>query len=160
MVCNLCVAGSIPVGSVDIRLFSLSCVCCQVKVSATCWSLVQRSLTACSVSFFYDLEVSRMRRSWSAIGCCARGQNRYVLCLCLSIISWLLFLLLLSFHLRLAVAVDTMDMPAVITSPAFRHAKRQSKLPVWWETLIINSKINRWVKLAAVFILVSKYRNK
>ena len=41
----------------------LSVVCCQVEVSATGWSLVQRSLTKCSVSVC-DSEALVMRRPW------------------------------------------------------------------------------------------------
>ena len=41
------------------------CVCCQVEVSATSWSLVQRNPTDCDASLC-DLETSRMRRPWPA----------------------------------------------------------------------------------------------
>ena len=40
-------------------LFVVSVVCCQVEVSATSWSLVQRSPTDCAASLC-DLETSRM----------------------------------------------------------------------------------------------------
>ena len=54
----------------------VSVVCCQVEVSATGRSLVQRSLTDCGVPL-YDLETSRTRRPWPALGCCAGNkQNR------------------------------------------------------------------------------------
>ena len=38
----------------------VSVVCCQVEVTATSWSLVQRSPTDCGASFVCDLETSRM----------------------------------------------------------------------------------------------------
>jgi hypothetical protein len=44
----------------------LSVVCCQAQVSATSWSLVQRSPTNCGASC--DLETSRMKRPWPALG--------------------------------------------------------------------------------------------
>jgi len=47
----------------------VSVVCCQVEVSATSWSLVQRSLTDCVC----DLETSRMRRPWPTLGRSATG---------------------------------------------------------------------------------------
>jgi hypothetical protein len=40
----------------------VSVVCCQVEVSATGWSLVQRSPTECGVSKVCDREASTMRR--------------------------------------------------------------------------------------------------
>jgi hypothetical protein len=45
-------------------------VCCQVEISATSWSLVQRSPTECGVSEC-DREASIMRRPWPTKGCCA-----------------------------------------------------------------------------------------
>jgi len=47
-------------------------VCCQVEVSASGWSLVQRSPTECGVSKC-DPEASKMRWFWSTRGCCAMG---------------------------------------------------------------------------------------
>jgi hypothetical protein len=38
---------------------SVSVVCCQVEVSATTWSLVQRSPTECGVSKVCDREASK-----------------------------------------------------------------------------------------------------
>jgi hypothetical protein len=52
----------------------VSVVCCQVEVSATGWSLVQRSPTDCGVSE-YDREASIMRRRWSIRGCRAKGRG-------------------------------------------------------------------------------------
>jgi hypothetical protein len=49
-------------------------VCCQVDVSTTGRSLVERSPTDCGVSFC-DLETSRMRHFWLALGCCTRGRG-------------------------------------------------------------------------------------
>jgi hypothetical protein len=48
----------------------VSVVCCQVEVSASGWSLVQRSPTECGVSEC-DREASTVRRPWSTRGCCA-----------------------------------------------------------------------------------------
>ena len=56
---------------------SVCCECCQVKVSATGRSLVQRSPTDCGVSLC-DQETSRIRRPWPALGCCVRGKNTRV----------------------------------------------------------------------------------
>jgi hypothetical protein len=48
---------------------SVCCVvCCQVEVSATSWSLVQRSRTECGVSEC-DREDSIMTRLWPTRGC-------------------------------------------------------------------------------------------
>jgi hypothetical protein len=53
------------------RLYAcLSVVWCQVEVSASGWSLVQRSLTECGVSEC-DLKNSTMRRRGPSRGCCA-----------------------------------------------------------------------------------------
>jgi hypothetical protein len=52
------------------------CVCCQVEVSATGRSLVQRSPTDCGVSLcVIYLRTSRMRRPWPMLGCCARKRS-------------------------------------------------------------------------------------
>jgi hypothetical protein len=53
---------------------SVSCECCQVEVTATGWSLVQRSPTECVVSEC-DREASTMRRPWPTRGCCAIGSS-------------------------------------------------------------------------------------
>ena len=50
------------------------CECCQVEVSATNWSLVQRSPTDCDASLC-DLETSWMRRPWPTVGCCAKYKQ-------------------------------------------------------------------------------------
>jgi hypothetical protein len=52
----------------------VSVVCCQVDVSASGWSLVQRSPTECGVSEC-DCGASVMRRPWPTRGCCAMGEN-------------------------------------------------------------------------------------
>jgi hypothetical protein len=44
-------------------------VCCQVEVSASGWSLVQRNPVECGVSEC-DREASIMRRPWPTRGCC------------------------------------------------------------------------------------------
>ena len=46
----------------------VSVVCCQVEVSVSGWSLVQRSTTECGVSEC-DHEISTMRRPWPTRGC-------------------------------------------------------------------------------------------
>jgi hypothetical protein len=51
-------------------------VCCQVEVSATSWSLVQRSCTDCVTSLSCDLEISWMRRPWSTGDCCAKRKKK------------------------------------------------------------------------------------
>jgi hypothetical protein len=50
------------------------CACCQVEVSASGWSLIQRSPTECDVSEF-DREASPMRRPWPMGGCCEMGEK-------------------------------------------------------------------------------------
>jgi hypothetical protein len=49
--------------------------CCQVEVSASGWSLVQRSPTECGVSE-RDREEQIMRRLWHTGGCCASVKER------------------------------------------------------------------------------------
>jgi hypothetical protein len=49
-------------------------VCCQVEVSASGWSLVQRSLTDCGVSGC-DREASKMRRPWPTRAVMPWGKN-------------------------------------------------------------------------------------
>jgi len=44
------IVGSNPTGSMDVRLICVYVVSCQVEVSATGWSLVQRSPADCGVS--------------------------------------------------------------------------------------------------------------
>jgi hypothetical protein len=51
-------------------LFLVSVVCCQVEVSASGWSLVQRSPTEC------DREASIMSRPWPTRGCCTMKKKR------------------------------------------------------------------------------------
>jgi hypothetical protein len=56
---------------------SLSCEClyCQIEVSASSWSLIQRIPTECGVSEC-DLEASIMRKPWPTMGCCATGKKK------------------------------------------------------------------------------------
>ena len=54
-------------------VFVVSVMCCQVEISATSWSLVQRSPTDCDAVVVCDLETSKMRRPWPALG---RSENR------------------------------------------------------------------------------------
>jgi hypothetical protein len=49
-------------------------VCCQVEISTSSWSLVQRSYTVWGVSDC-DGEASIMRRFWSTRCCCSSGEN-------------------------------------------------------------------------------------
>jgi hypothetical protein len=51
-----------------------SVLCCQVEVSVSGWSLVQRSPTDCGVSEC-DREAWIMRRPWPTGGCCAIGNK-------------------------------------------------------------------------------------
>jgi hypothetical protein len=53
------IVGSNPTRGMDVCLSLVSVVCCQVEVSATSWSLVQRSLTECGVSKKCDREASK-----------------------------------------------------------------------------------------------------
>jgi hypothetical protein len=50
------IVGSNPSEGMDVSLVSV--VCCQVEVSATGWSLVQRTPTECGVSKVSDREAS------------------------------------------------------------------------------------------------------
>jgi len=49
-------------------------LCCQVGVSATGWSLVQRIPIQCGV-FECDREVTIMKSPWPTRDCCAMGKN-------------------------------------------------------------------------------------
>ena len=53
-------------------LYVISVAYCQVEVSATGRSLVQRSPTDCGVSLCVIYKSLRMRRPWPTLGCCAR----------------------------------------------------------------------------------------
>jgi hypothetical protein len=66
------IVGSNPAGDTDVCL--LWVVCCQVEVSASSSSLLQRSPTECGVSE-YDRESSIMMRTWSTGGCCAMKRK-------------------------------------------------------------------------------------
>ena len=46
----------------------MSVVCCQIEVSATSWSLVQRSRADCSASLCVTYETSPMKRTWPTGG--------------------------------------------------------------------------------------------
>jgi hypothetical protein len=65
------IVGSNAAGGMDV----CRVLCCLREVCATSWSLVQRSPTDCGVSVC-DPETTRMRRSWSELGCCARERDR------------------------------------------------------------------------------------
>ena len=55
----------------------VSVVCCQVEVSATSWSLVQRIPTDCGVSEC-DHESSIMNRPWASRGCCTMVKKTVI----------------------------------------------------------------------------------
>jgi hypothetical protein len=57
----------IPPGA-SMYLCLVSVVCCQVEVSASGWSLVQRNPTDCGLSE-YDREASILKRSWPTRAC-------------------------------------------------------------------------------------------
>jgi hypothetical protein len=59
------IAGSNPIGCMDVCLSLVSVVCCQVEVAASGLSLAQRSPTACGVSEC-DRETSTMRGPWQS----------------------------------------------------------------------------------------------
>jgi len=63
------IVGSNPAGSHGC-MSVVSVVCCQVEVSATGRSLVQRGPTECGANGC-DREASIMKRSWATMGCCA-----------------------------------------------------------------------------------------
>jgi len=63
-----------PTGGMDVSLV-VSVVCCQVEVSATSWSFVQRSPTDWCV-VVCDLDTSWMRRPWSTGGCRAKNTKQ------------------------------------------------------------------------------------
>jgi hypothetical protein len=54
----------------------VSVVCCQVEVSATGWSLVQRSPTECGVSE-YDSEASKNEEAQAHIGLSSHRKKNY-----------------------------------------------------------------------------------
>jgi hypothetical protein len=55
----------------------VSVVCCQIEVSASCWSLAKSSPTECGVSQC-DREAPIMRKPWLTRGCCATRRNLYL----------------------------------------------------------------------------------
>jgi hypothetical protein len=69
------IAGSNPAGRGHGYLSVVSVVCCQVEVSATSSSLVQRSPTDCGVSEC-DREASKTRRPKPPRGCRAIGKKK------------------------------------------------------------------------------------
>jgi hypothetical protein len=66
-------AGSNTAGGMNVSL--LSVVCCQLQVSSSGWSPVQRSPTDCGVSEC-DREASIMKKPWSIKGCCKTGRRK------------------------------------------------------------------------------------
>jgi len=55
----------------------VSDVCCRVEVSATSWSLVQRSSTDCGAALC-DIETSWMRKPWPTWGFCTKNKQTYI----------------------------------------------------------------------------------
>ena len=122
------------------------CECCQVKVSATSWSLVQRSPTDCGASLC-DLETSWMRRPWPTGDCGTNVRKNYptemrrispksvkkhgkVLHRApshtghISTNHWHLIVLLITFHINTRIANTDIQLmfikdPANITKPKF-----------------------------------------
>jgi hypothetical protein len=75
-VCGLSLPGVEGLSLAGSRWPSLvSVVCCEVEVSVSGWSLVQRSPTECCVSEC-DCETSRMRRSRPIRDCRAMGKGK------------------------------------------------------------------------------------
>ena len=66
-------AGPNPAGGLECLSHS-SVVCCQAEVSASGWSLVQRSPTECGV-YECNCEASIIRRPWRTRGCCTGGRG-------------------------------------------------------------------------------------
>jgi hypothetical protein len=62
--------GSNSVVGMDVCLLWVL-LCCQVEVSTSGWSLVQRSPTECGVSKKCDREALIMKRPWPTRSCCA-----------------------------------------------------------------------------------------
>ena len=63
----------IPPGHGSLTL--VNAVCCEVEVSATVWTFLQRSPTDCGVFNECDTEASTLRRLWPTTKCCAMGDN-------------------------------------------------------------------------------------
>jgi hypothetical protein len=67
----------------------VSVVCCQVEVSATGWSLVQRSVTECGVLKCVIVKLRKMRQSRPPRGCRAIEKKKLLLCpVCIKRISY------------------------------------------------------------------------
>jgi hypothetical protein len=49
----------------------VSAMCCQVEVSSSGWSFVQRNSAECDLSSECDREASITRRPWPTSGCCS-----------------------------------------------------------------------------------------
>jgi hypothetical protein len=62
-VCGRWLAGIGRSNPAGIIISLVNVVCCQVEVSATGWSLIQRSLTECGMSVS-ELGTSTKRKSW------------------------------------------------------------------------------------------------
>jgi hypothetical protein len=80
------IVGSNPTEGMDVCL--LCVVCCQVELSATSWSLVQRSPTDSVGVVVCDLETSWMRRPWPPGGCCAQKNVNLITLTYLLLWKW------------------------------------------------------------------------
>jgi hypothetical protein len=104
-------------------------VFCQVEVSASGWSLVQRSPTECGVSE-YDLETLRLRRPrpTRAIKPCAGARARACVCVCVCVYREDYWLKILRFG---STIFCLFVLPAHSTCSMLQHPK------LWEESLII-----------------------
>ena len=81
------ISGLTPAGGMDVSPVWLLCVV-RLHVSATGRSLVQRSLTDYTI-LLCGLEASRMRGSWSALGCCVSAEYTHCAVVCWLLRHWL-----------------------------------------------------------------------
>jgi len=80
----------IPLGHGCLSVVSV--LCCQVEVSATNWSLVQRSPTDCGASLMCDLETSWIRRPWPNGGCRTKNKQKLAAEVCASAVVMVVML--------------------------------------------------------------------
>jgi hypothetical protein len=81
-------------------LFLVSVVSCHVEVSATSWSLVQRSHYLAWCVVVCKLETSWMRRFWPPGGCCAQksAKSNYSYCILVFYPTMLLYSKVYAYH--------------------------------------------------------------
>jgi len=124
----------------------LSVVCCQVEVSASGRSLVQRSLTDCGVSE-YDRKASIMRGSWPTGGCCVMEEKQSVSFTEINICSY--NIIELAIVLRpISDIKNTRDLPppALLTNE-IRFSKRPTSPPLMPTARIVYTTLQEmsWV---------------